>query len=95
MVDKRFERLAVYFKNVRLQRGMSQLELARQLGFQSAQIVSNWERGLCAPPMNAMVKMVSMFSLAQNEVMDMILEENKKLLEMQFSGEAKKRSKVK
>lgn len=35
-------------KEKRLASGLSQLEIAKTLGYSSGQFVSNWERGLCS-----------------------------------------------
>lgn len=42
--------LCNYLLKAREVKGLTQKELAGKLGISSAQLISNWERGICAPP---------------------------------------------
>jgi transcriptional regulator with XRE-family HTH domain len=44
------EELGNFFKNQRQKSGLSQWEMAEALGYETAQVVSNWERGVQSPP---------------------------------------------
>lgn len=44
----------VYAKNLRSRAGLSQLDVSKALGFKSGQVVSNWERGFCYPPLESL-----------------------------------------
>ena len=89
--NERFTSLAKLFRSAREDASLSQGELAKKLKFSSPQIVSNWERGLCAPPMNKLAELSEILNVAPNDVMSIILEETSKRLEGHFKG--KKRSK--
>jgi transcriptional regulator with XRE-family HTH domain len=62
------KQLGTYFKTLRLKSKYSQKEVADACHFTSAQMVSNWERGRCAPPLHAVVSMISLFRVPQKEV---------------------------
>lgn len=47
-----YSELGQYLRQWRTDAGVKQHELAQLLGYKSPQFVSNWERGLCAPPMD-------------------------------------------
>ncbi len=38
-------------RQARVSKDLTQMELAKKLGFKTPQMVSNWERGLCHVPM--------------------------------------------
>lgn len=50
-------------KKHRLQTGLSQMALAKALGYSTSQFVCNWERGLPLPPMKTASKLVKMLDL--------------------------------
>lgn len=52
-----------YSKKLRLKSGLSQLEVARTLRFKSGQIVSNWERGQCYPPLENFQRLADMYGV--------------------------------
>lgn len=83
---RKFERTSKYFREKRLEAGFTQSELARVLGFTSAQIVSNWERGVCAPPMASLKPMIRFLKLDPIEVTDIITEENRRFLLENLAG---------
>lgn len=88
---QRFEKIGQYFKNKRLELGFTQSELASSLGFKSAQIVSNWERGLCAPPLQSIGMIVEKFGLDVEEVLDIITQENREYLLQQMTAKTSKK----
>lgn len=44
-----------YAKSLREKANLTQLQIAKQLGYTSSQFVSNWERDYCDPPVKALV----------------------------------------
>jgi transcriptional regulator with XRE-family HTH domain len=91
----KFEATSKYFRQKRLDAEITQAELAKALGFTSAQIVSNWERGICAPPMASLRTLVKTLKLRPEEVADVISEENRKILLENLIGRKGARSKSK
>ncbi|MGZ3768421.1 MAG: helix-turn-helix domain-containing protein [Bdellovibrio sp.] len=54
--------------------GLSQVEVAEKLGYTTSQFVSNWERGLSAPPFNALRKLAVLYKIDADELFDISLE---------------------
>lgn len=46
----KFQNVAKMARAARKKSGLTQTELAKEIGFGSPQFVSNWERGLCSVP---------------------------------------------
>lgn len=66
-----------YFKKARIKVGMSQKQLSDTLGFDAPQMVSNWERGLCKPPLESVPKLIKLLKLNQSKVVKLYLDEVK------------------
>ena len=75
------EELSAHLKHKREAAGLSQGEVSRALGYTSAQFVSNWERGLASPPMAVMPKLMKLYSLGPDEVINLYLLGTKRRLE--------------
>ena len=54
--------------------GLSQKDVADDLGYQSAQYVSNWERGLTTPPGRTLRRLADLYQIPAEELYDVILE---------------------
>jgi transcriptional regulator with XRE-family HTH domain len=66
--------LGRYLAEKRLEKGLSQAAVARTLGYSSAQFISNFERGVCAPPMKKLKKMIDMYGMSPNKVTILLLD---------------------
>lgn len=71
---KKHPTLAEYLKEARVRAGFSQREVASQLGYQSAQFVSNWERGLSMPPGKTLRKLSDLYKISADEVYEVLLQ---------------------
>lgn len=83
------ERVGKYFRRRRTEVGLTQTDLSRILGYSTSQFVSNWERGLCMPPMGSMAKLCEVLKIPRKEIVDLLTEEYRRNLE-----KAVKKSKV-
>jgi transcriptional regulator with XRE-family HTH domain len=79
-----------YLRVKRIESGMSQLEVARVLGYSSPQFVSNWERGLVSPPLETVSVLIDLYKISPNEVIKQILDETKTYLEENLTSKKKK-----
>ena len=59
---------------------MSQAELARSLKNVHVQFVSNWERGLCAPPGHSLEKLINVLNLSREILVEVMLEDSKTVI---------------
>jgi len=84
---------SVFFKTMRKQAGLTQEEVAHHLGYSSKQIVSNWERGLCTPPLASLAKLAKLLKIKKSDIVDVFLFETQLLIEKQFSSKPSSQSK--
>ncbi len=73
--------LASFLKERRIAAGLSQIDVSRKLGYTSAQFVSNWERGIAKPPIEALAKIIKLYPVDREEVLDRYLLATKSRLE--------------
>lgn len=52
-----------YTRKLRLRAGLSQLQVAEKLDFKSGQLVSNWERGACYPPLDDLRELAALYKV--------------------------------
>ena len=79
-----------FFKQKREQKGLTQEEVARHLGYTSKQIVSNWERGLCTPPLAALSRLSKLLNISKSDVIEVFLAETEASIERQFTAKRNK-----
>ena len=84
--------LSGYLKEKRIDRGLSQLDVAKVLGYSSPQFVSNWERGLVSPPVETIAVLIELYKIPSSEVIDYILKETKAYLEANLKPAKKKKT---
>lgn len=61
-------KLKDFLKKKRNEVGLSQKELAKKLGYTTAQFVSNWERGISRPPMDSVPKIAKLIKANEKEI---------------------------
>ena len=86
--------LSEFLRSTRERVGLSQLDVATQLGYTSAQFISNWERGLSNPPPQAVKILASVFHLNADDFFEFYLEHSKQRLESQLRSEFYKHKKT-
>ncbi len=72
-----FQNLGTFLKEKRLSSKYTQAELASSLGDVHSQFVSNWERGLCAPPGHCLPKLIDVLKLNRAKLVDVMLQDSK------------------
>ena len=65
--------LCNYLLKAREMKGLTQKELAAKLGIASAQLISNWERGLCAPPIKKISTLASVLDIKFDPTFDLVM----------------------
>lgn len=66
--------LAKFLKEKREHSGLSQKQVSEKLGYSTPQFVSNWERGLAAPPPRALKKLADLYRISVDDIFDTILQ---------------------
>ena len=85
-----FHTLGTYLRKAREDNKLSQRQVADALRYTSPQFISNFERGLCSPPLNKLRVLIDLYELNANKVMGLILDEQKKHLERNLVKRSRK-----
>lgn len=75
-----FFELGQYLREMRVSSGLTQAELAEKLGDVHTQFVSNWERGLCAPPNHCFQKLIDLLDLNRDKLVKVMVADSKKII---------------
>lgn len=75
-----FFELGQYLKERRVSLGFTQSELASKLGNVHTQFVSNWERGLCAPPNHCFQNLITILEINRDTLVKVMLADSKKII---------------
>lgn len=86
-----FQVLGDFLQSKRVKAGLSQGDVATKLGYSSPQFISNFERGLCAPPLNKLKMLVQLYDLAGEEVLKLMMKEHERHLRKALGLTKKKR----
>lgn len=73
--------LSRFLKLKRLKAGLTQADLAKQLNGIHSQFVSNWERGVCAPPNNSLPKMITVLRINREELVELMVADSRIAIE--------------
>ncbi len=66
--------LGHFLRESRLRAGYSQLEVAKRLGYNTAQVVSDWERDVQSPPGHALRKLAIAYNISIDAIYTIMLE---------------------
>ena len=92
--ESKFSALAPFLKDARVKAGLQQKDVADALGYTSVQFVSNWERGLRAPPGKTLIRLAKMYKISIDDLYQILLEERisqtkKELQDMLFGRKSR------
>lgn len=62
-----------YLKSLRVEARLSQAEVASMLGHKTPQFISNWERGVCLPPIKDLKTLAGLFSISPEDLFEYVL----------------------
>jgi len=85
-----FKNLGRFLAKKRLEAGLTQVDVSTSLGYDSAQYVSNWERGECPPPLNKLREVARVLKIAPEEIISFMVRETQSYLEDQLRAPSKK-----
>lgn len=84
-----FSKLGQYLKQMRQDTDLTQAALAKELGNMHVQFVSNWERGLCAPPNHCFEKLIQTLNLNREKIVKVMVEDSKMAISAKVYGKSK------
>lgn len=73
--------LAQFLKQAREKAGLSQRQVADELGYQSAQFISNWERGISSPPLKTLKRLGDLYRVQAEALYEIMLEDTLRRVE--------------
>lgn len=73
---RKYRSLGLLYKNYRKIAGISQQKAADFLGYESSQIISNFERGLCSLPIPTLFKYSTLLKIPESLFIGSVLSEN-------------------
>ena len=65
--------LGKHLQTLREKSGLTQKELADKFGYKTPQFISNWERGIAAPPIPVIKKLAKLLHIDSDKLFDVIL----------------------
>ncbi|HEX7673273.1 MAG TPA: helix-turn-helix transcriptional regulator [Bdellovibrio sp.] len=65
--------LADFLKQKRIAAGLSQRDVADKLGYSTPQFISNWERGVSHPPINALKRLGDLYKVSAEDLFEVTL----------------------
>lgn len=60
-----------FLKEARLKSGLSQQDVAQTLNYTTAQFISNWERGVSAPPIDVLKTLSRLYKVSPQELYEL------------------------
>lgn len=79
-IVRNYTELGSYLQASRERRGLTQRQVSTKLGYSSPQFISNFERGISAPPIKKLKQLTSLYVLRPFKVIDLILTAERKIL---------------
>ena len=73
--------LALFLKTAREKAELSQRQVADELGYQSAQFISNWERGISSPPMKTLKQLGELYNVSAEDLYEIMVEDTLRRVE--------------
>lgn len=70
-----------FLQQKRKEAGLSQRDVSDKLGYSTPQFISNWERGVSNPPVNALKKLGAIYKTSPEKMFEEFLENEKAQLE--------------
>ncbi len=70
-----------FLKEMRIKNGLKQWDVARRLGYESPQFISNWERGISEPPLHKWKEVAQIYGIPKNEITKRLIANYKEKLQ--------------
>ncbi len=83
-----------YLKDKRVEAGYTQFEVAKKLGYLTAQYISNIERGIALPPNRSLTKLIGLYKIPEDQLFSLLLQAQKILLEDSIFGKRNRKARA-
>lgn len=78
--------LGSYLKQKRRAAGLSQKATASALGYSCSQMISNWERGLCHPPLAKLGQITKLYRVKSTALIEIMIRDYERLLQSKVTN---------
>ena len=79
-LTRNYVALGEYLQVMRIKADLTQREVSLELGYSSAQFISNFERGISSPPLKKLKELIRMYRMPVEKVMSLVLEGEREVL---------------
>jgi transcriptional regulator with XRE-family HTH domain len=79
-LTRNYVALGEYLQEMRIKSDLTQREVSLELGYSSAQFISNFERGISSPPLKKLKELIRMYKMPIEKVMGLVLEGEREVL---------------
>ena len=83
------KQLSHFLKLKRIESGLTQSELGELLGDIHPQFISNWERGLCAPPSHSLQKLISILKIKRMDLLEIMVADSRREIKIKIYSKEK------
>ena len=80
VLTRNYVALGQYLQDMRIKANLTQREVSLSLGYSSAQFISNFERGICSPPLKKLKELIKLYKMPVEKVMSLVLEGEREVL---------------
>ncbi len=85
-MNETYRELGLLIRNYRQDKKMTQLELARKLGYDSTQFISLFERGVSKVPHNILGKLIVILGIPEKPVLQILIKDYEASLKSEISA---------
>lgn len=72
-----------FLRKERQKAGLTQQAVAKAFSYATAQFISNWERGLSLPPLNAIARLCELYAISASSMVEVLYRYEQDLLKVQ------------
>lgn len=80
VIPRHYEKLGEYLREQRIKADLTQRSVSLSLGYSSAQFISNFERGIAAPPLKKMKILARLYKMPVDQVVALVIEAERAIL---------------
>ena len=81
VLERKYTKVGAYLKEMREKSGLTQREVSIDLGYSSAQFISNFENGIAVPPLKKLRSLVRIYGMSPDKVMDLVIDTQREIMQ--------------
>lgn len=80
VLARNFTQVGAYLREMREKKKLTQREVSLELGYSSAQFISNFENGIAIPPMKKLRTLLKIYEMNPDVLMDLIIKAQREIM---------------